>query len=349
MTVKELAKLCGVSPGTVSNVLNGKNNVSDATRKKILKIVEETDYHPNYFASSIRKKETQIIGIITEDLNQFTTPPVVDALTERIESKGYHTILMNMRIYSRLKQNEWNRSEKISGFLQPILRELQSIKVDGIVYVGAHDRELTIFPENHTIPTVFTYATPKGDRFISVNIADEDGGYDMTKYLMSMGHTRIGVITGAGNNRHSINRLQGYKKALNEGGIRFDPELIEEGDWTMESGYVAGKILDKGVTAIWAMNDDMAAGVYRVLEERGLKAGKDISVAGFDDRFGNRYLIPSITTDELPLTEMGIKSAEMILKAVRGEQPEQRHFLIPCKMKKRESVTENKQIRRSPA
>ena len=203
MTVKELAKLCGVSPGTVSNVLNGKNNVSDATRKKILKIVEETDYHPNYFASSIRKKETQIIGIITEDLNQFTTPPVVDALTERIESKGYHTILMNMRIYSRLKQNEWNRSEKISGFLQPILRELQSIKVDGIVYVGAHDRELTIFPENHTIPTVFTYATPKGDRFISVNIADEDGGYDMTKYLMSMGHTRIGVITGAGNNRPS--------------------------------------------------------------------------------------------------------------------------------------------------
>lgn len=344
MTIKELAKKCNVSPSTISNILNGRSNVSEETRNQILKVIKDTGYRPNYFASSMRKKETDIIGVVTEDLGQFTTVSIVESLTAACEKKGYRTILMNMRTYDRWQDTWYDDTKIVEDVLYKILSELESIRVRGIVYVAGHDREIRYFPKNYSIPTVIAYATSLDSRFPSILPDDEKGGYDMTAYLLSMGHRKIGVISGVRDNRHTMSRLNGYQRALFDAGVLYDPNLIVEGNWKCESGYdEAPKLLKKGVTVIWAMNDEMAAGAYRYLNEMKIQVGQEISVAGFDNRFGNQFLFPPLTTNALPLSEIGEKSAVEIIRILSNEESEAektKKCLIPCKMIIRESVAD---------
>lgn len=341
ITIKEIAKQCGVSIATVSNILNGKPKVSEATRQKVLDFMKETGYQPNYFAQGMRKQKTGMIGIITEDLNEFSTAPIVEALMACCEELGYRTVLINMRMYDKWSDTWYEDDEKLQTVLQPAITEILSVKVDGLAYVAGHCRIINCFPEDFPIPAIVVYALSKSKGYTSVVIDDVKGGYDMTKHLISMGHRKIGVVGGAADNIHTQNRLEGYKKALAEAEIPFHSEWITYGDWRRNLGYQCmGKLLTEGVTGVFCMNDLMAGGVYDYLMEKGLKVGEDISVVGYDNRMIAEYLNPKLTTNDLPFKRIGKESMEILISMVEGSKDQEvsEMIKIPCKVMIRDSV-----------
>jgi len=341
ITIKEIAQMCGVSSSTISNILNGKRNVSEATRQRVLEIVKQTGYQPNYFAQGMRKQKTNIIGILAEDLIQFSSPPIIEGIMAYCEDMNYRTVLINMRLYDRWGNTWYDDDNKLQSVLKPAIQELRSIKVDGIMYVAGHGRIINCFPDDFKVPAMVVYANSKSPNFISIVIDDEKGGYDITRYLISMGHRKIGVVAGAPDNLHTQKRIKGYQRALFEDQILYNPDWIEYGDWERPSGYQgARKLIGEGVTAIFCMNDTMAAGVYDYLEEHGMKAGEDISVAGYDNKEISEYLKPSLTTIEIPFAEIGRKSAEIMIGYLteNSENSSQKIIKMPCRLIIRNSV-----------
>lgn len=345
ITVKELAQMCNVSASTVSNILNGRPNVGEETRKRVLEAVEKTGYQPNYFAQSMRKQSNRMISIIVEDLDEFSTAPIVEAAMAYCDDMGYRTILMNMRLYDKWRATWYDDDEKVKNVLKPAIQELTSIRVDGLIYIAGHCRQIDYFPENFKIPTVLAYGLSKDERYPSVVIDDEKGGYDLGRYLLSMGHKRIGVIAGASDNLHTQARLNGFRRALEEAGVTLEDESIRYGEWNRESGYrEAPYLLEKDITALFCMNDSMAAGVYDFVYERGMNIGEDISIVGYDNKDLSDYLRPRLTTNELPLKQIGTTAARILVE--RLEKPEEEHsteiMRIPCKVIYRDSVLKSK-------
>lgn len=344
ITVKEIAKMCGVSPSTVSNILNGRSNMTEETRQKVLKVVKETGYKPNYYAQGMRRTNNKTICIIAEELCQFSTPEIVNAIMEDAESKGYRTFIINMSMYDK-----WEKSGHFLGDekllrenTDPAFSEAQAIRADGIIYIAAHGRILDVVPENYDIPVVFAYGVAKDNNYKSVVIDDTNSSEKIIDYLVRKNNKRIGVLAGDKDNFHTVWRLTGYRESLEKNGIPFDPSIIEYGDWKRESGYQGAKnLIEKGVKAIWALNDLMAAGAYDYAREKGLEAGRDISIFGFDDREIAEFLYPPLSTSRIMLEEIGAKSSELIIREIENESyRNKKHepFRVECKMIERGSV-----------
>ncbi len=341
ITIKQIARMCGVSSATVSNILNGKRNVSESTKLRVLEVVNQTGYQPNYFAQGIRKRKTNVIGILAEDLNQFSSPPIIEGIMACCEDMNYRTILINMRLYDRWRNTWYDDDKKLKSVLNPAIKELRSIKVDGMMYVAGHGRVINCFPDDFDVPAMVVYAYSKSPKFTSIVIDDEKGGYDVTRYLISMGHRKIGVIAGIAGNLHTQKRCEGYQRALFEDQILYNPDWIRYGDWERESGYQqADKLVNEGVTAIFCMNDNMAAGVYDYLEEHNMKAGEDISVVGYDNKEISQYLKPGLTTNGIPLVGIGRKSAEIMIDSLTQDSDNAKQKIVkaPCRLIERNSV-----------
>lgn len=323
VTLKEIAQMCGVTTSTVSNVLNNKPKVGEATRKKVLEAVEKTGYQPNYFAQVIRKTKTNVIGIVTEDLNEFSTIPLVEAIMAYCEDNGYRTILENMRFYDKWGDTWYTDREKQESVLKPALASLLSIKVDGVIYVAGHCRYIGCFPENFPVPGIVTYGFSELPQFPSIVLDDEKGGYEMTKYLISVGQREIALIAGRENNIHTQKRLVGYQKALFETGILYNPNMVRFGDWKRESGFhETAKLVEAGATCFFCMNDKMAGGAYDWAYDNGLKVGEDISIVGYDNIEIAKYIRPKLTTMDMHLKEVGKRAVERLIKELNGESSE---------------------------
>ncbi len=342
VTLKEIAQLCNVSITTVSNVLNDKPKVSEETRKKVLEVVKETGYQPNFFAQGMRKQKTRMIGIIVEDLDIFSTSPIVEAIMAYCDDNNYRTLLVNMRLYDKWQDTWYNNEKDIQSVFQPNIQELLSIKVDGIMYVAGHCRYINYFKKDFEVPVIIVYALSTSAQFPSVIFDDDKGGYDITKYLLAKGHRKIGVIAGTPDNIHTQKRCFGYQRALFEENVLFNPNWIKHGDWERGSGYIkAEKLVKEGVTAIFCMNDLMAAGAYDYLYENNITVGKDISIVGYDNNQISEYLRPQLTTNNIPMKEIGRTAAEYFIKLIENEiGPNERQDVIKltCDMVIRDSV-----------
>lgn len=340
VTLKEIARACQVSPTTVSNILNGKPKVSEETRQRVLKTVDKMGYRPNYIAQGLRNQKTSTIGIIVEDISQFSTPEIVEGIMSRCEEKGYRAIVKNLRLYARWSDSWYDNESRYHSILDPALKELESIRVDGIIYVAGHARMIHCFPEEFRIPAVMAYAFSNDPGVVTVAIDDKRSACEIVQYLIAKGHRKIGVIGGKENNIHTQQRLLGYQQALFENQILYNPAWVRYADWEKEGAYLAaGELLKEEVTAIFCMANRMAGGVYCCLDEMGLRAGRDIAVAGFDNQTIAEYFVPGLTTMALPLIEIGNTSADFLLKQIDGvEEEKPDRVLIPCTFKERESV-----------
>lgn len=342
VTLKEIAQMCDVSITTVSNVLNSKPKVGEETRQKVLEVVKATGYQPNFFAQGMRKQKTRIIGIIVEDLDIFSTSPIVEAIMAYCDDNNYRTILVNMRLYDKWQDTWYYNEKEIQSVFQPNIQELLSIKVDGIMYVAGHCRYINYFRRDFEIPAIIVYALSASSQFPSVVFDDDQGGYDMTKYLISNGHRKIGVIAGTSDNIHTQMRSFGYQRALFEENILFNPNWIKHGDWEREAGYIqAEEIIKEGVTAIFCMNDLMAAGAYDYLYENNITVGRDISIVGFDNNEISEYLRPQLTTINIPMKKIGKTAAEYFIGLIENESDNKKNHEIiklSCDMVIRESV-----------
>jgi len=340
VTLKEIAQKCNVSVATVSNILNGKPKVSEETKKTVMEVVAEMGYQPNYVAQGLRRQKTHTIGIIADEISLFSTPKMIESIMEYSEKRGYRTVVQNLRLFGRWRDAWYNQDELYRSVLEPALNELLSIKVEGVIYVASHAHVIRCFPKDFPIPVVLAYAYM--DKVPCVVIDDEKGSYDMTKYLISMGHKRIGIIGGLADNIHTQKRLLGYQRALFEEGILYNPSWISYGTWERRSGYEqAKKLIQQDITAIFCFADHMAGGVYDYLEEHNLKVGEDISVTGFDNQEISEYFRPALTTMNIPLYEIGNKAAKVLLSMVEDGEPEEnqiREMLMPCQLVIRDSV-----------
>lgn len=344
ITVKEIAKMCDVSPSTVSNILNGRSNMTEETKQKVLKVVKETGYKPNYYAQGMRRTNNKTICIITEELCQFSSPDIVNAIMEDAEANGYRTFLINMSMYDKWKKSGFFLGDRklLKENTDRAFSEAEAIRADGIIYVAAHGRVFDIVPDNFDIPVVFAYGAYKDNEYKSVVIDDTNSSEKVVDYLVSNNYKKIGVIAGDAENFHTVWRLQGYREGLEKYGIPYDPDIVEYGDWERESGYkCAQKLTAKGVNVLWCLNDLMAAGVYDFARDKGLVVGKDIQVFGFDDREIAEFLYPPLTTNKIMLEEIGQKASDLIIKEIESETfRKKKHdpFRVECKLIERESV-----------
>lgn len=335
ITIKEIANICGVSATTVSNILNGKSKASEKTRQRVMEVVEEKGYKPNYVAQGLRKQKTQTIAIIAEDIAQFTSPPMIESIMEYCEECGYRVFVKNLRLYARWKDSWFDQEKAYYSILEPVIQDVLSVRADGVIYLAGHARIIRCLNENFPIPAVMAYAFSESSKVPSVGIDDVRASYELTEYLLKMGHTKIGVIAGKVENIHTNQRLLGYQRALFDAGIPYNPDYVYYGKWKRQSGYEgAKKLSENGITAYFAISDQMAGGVYDYLEEKKLKVGTDISVIGFDDQELSEYFRPGLTTTRLPLKEIGHEAAKLLIEQIEREKTGEQLWSVPYVVKK---------------
>lgn len=333
MTLKEIAERAGVSIATVSYVLNGNAQISAETRMKVEKIIKETGYRSNILAKSLRKNKTSLIGVLVEDVTVWHTAYIIDGINKLAEEKGYHTILSNLRLLSKIK----TQFEHISIFKDEINKALDvllGMQVDGIIYVGMHDRDLGDILKDISKPVVYCYCYTSNEGS-SVRYSNKESCYWMTRIFLEHGHRDFAVLKGNEQSEPTHLRMKGIEKALEESGITLKEENVIEGEWDYHIARKAVRPLlerQQVPTAVIAMNDDMAVAVRDEAFAHNLRVPKDISISGFDNADITYYGSPKIYTVDRPLQEMGYKAMEMLLDKVNETKEEDVNIVLPCKI-----------------
>ena len=338
-TMRDVALLAGVSTATVSHVINGSKNISAETTERVLQAISQVNYKPNTLAKSLRMGQSHTIGVLVEDIRGLPVASIVSGISETLAKGGYKTILHDLHLLEKL----YNQYEQIGSYRQRIndgLSLLQSANVDGIIYVAMHDRHLDYLFDEMDIPLVFAYShgTEK-DTYITYS--NRDSAADIIRFLIGKGHKHIAVIAGHPHSYPTAQRLLGIQMAMQQAGLSLPQEYIRYGNWEYESGMVqTGELLRLPIrpTAIFAMNDLMAAGCMAVLTSEGLRIPQDIAVAGFDNREIAEYLQPPLTTVALPTTEIGVQAALHIIDMISNPYAHPVREIIPCSIIERDSV-----------
>ncbi len=338
-TMRDVALLAGVSTATVSHVINGSKKISPETTERVLQAVAQVSYRPNTLAKSLRMGQTHTIGVLVEDIRGLPVASIVSGISETLAKGGYKTILHDLHLLEKL----YNQYEQIGSYRQRIndgLSLLQSANVDGIIYVAMHDRHLDYLFDEMATPLVFAYSHGT-EKDTYVTYSNRDSAADMIRLLVDGGHEHIAVIAGHPHSYPTAQRLLGVQMAVQQAGLTLPQEYIRYGDWEYESGKTQTRELLRlpvRPTAIFAMNDLMAAGCMEVLAEEGFRVPKDIAVAGFDNREIAAYLQPPLTTVALPTTEIGIQAALHVIDMISNPRIQPSRTIINCSIVKRASV-----------
>jgi LacI family transcriptional regulator len=339
-TMKEIAALSGVSVATVSHVLSGKKNVNADTRDRVLRAVELTNYKLNTIAKSLRMNKTHIIGVLVEDICGLPVPEIVDGINEFLEASGYQVLLSNLRLLQKL----YNQYEQLSQNI-PIVNQglqlLEDARVDGIIYVAMHDRRIKGVHQPVGIPMVYAFADSDHPDSICVSYDNVHSAREATRLLIRQHHRHIALIAGHPNSAAAKERLIGYREAMDETGLRVPPEYIRWGNWEYMSGEEqTDALLSLAVppTAIFAMNDPMAAGCYAAVKRRGLSIPSHVSVVGFDNREVASCLYPGLTTVALPNKQIGIIAVKHLLERLNGQSGVPQRTTLPCSIIERSST-----------
>ncbi|MFZ7942526.1 LacI family DNA-binding transcriptional regulator [Neobacillus sp. 19] len=315
-TIKDIAMRANVSITTVSRVINQKTDgMSETTRRRVLEIIQEMNYHPNKIARSMITKRTNTIGLIIPDIRNPFFPELVRGVEDVAKKYHYNVFLCNT-------DEDIEREESS-------LRLLRENHVDGIVFANSYtskDRMSQGLVYKPTTPIVLIDRGLDDEMFSSVYVDNEKAGYLGTKHLIDLQHVKIGCITGPGYTQNTQYRLNGYLKALEEASIPINKDLILSGDFRMEGGYHAAKILlnRENVTAIFAHNDLMAFGVYQAASELGVNIPGDLSVVGIDNIKYNQLLNPGLTTIEQSVYKMGETAAQILFEQIEEGGESQR-------------------------
>lgn len=337
--MKDIAQIAGVSVTTVSKVLNGLGGISQETTEQILSIAKDLNYRPNLYARNLKTRRSSTIGIITEDITVFNSPPIIDGIGACCEKRGYHYLLENLRIIT-LGIDPVLHVNDHSDIINEATNFMMSMQVDGLIYLGCHSHKVLHLPSTSDTPFVCTYCSCTDTSVPSVMYNDKKAGYDVAKFLINKGHTSIGVITGPAASYHSINRLTGFQEALFDSGVPYNPKLTVHGDWSRDCGFhLAKQLLNSKVTAIFAQNDIMAMGVIDYCRQNNIEVGRDLALIGFDNREISAVSRPTLSTIEIPLFEIGYTSASILIDSIEGIPTHtQGEIMLDCSIIEREST-----------
>ncbi|ELJ8716092.1 substrate-binding domain-containing protein [Vibrio cholerae] len=310
-TMKDIARLAGVSTSTVSHVINKSRFVSDEIAERVNNAAQQLNYAPSALARSLKMNRTKTIGmLVTTSTNPFFGE-VVKGVERSCYHQGYNLILCNTE----------GDNQRMKASINTLLQK----RVDGLLLMCStlEGERLDVFDRYPDIPIVVMDWGPI--LFASDKIQDNSlqGGYIAAKHLIECGHKEIGCITGPLIRHQAQMRYEGYKRALAEAGIAINPDWIVESDFECEGGYQAfEKLYERGKlpSALFVSNDMMAMGVIQAASQRGLRVPDDLSLIGYDDVHIAKFMTPALTTIHQPKYRLGKAAVDTLL--YRLENPD---------------------------
>jgi LacI family transcriptional regulator len=327
-TIREVALKAGVSPTTVSHVVNNTRFVSQDVRGRVENAMRELNYRPNALARSLRRGETHTLGLILPD----SANPFFAEIGRAIESAAFE------RGYSVILCNTENDIEKERLYTEV----LENKQVDGLIFVASGENHQAISQiANNGLPLVMVDRDMGSLELDTVTTDNYNGGLLATQHLLSLGHRRIACITGPSNITPSAERVTGYRAALELAGIPVQESLLVRGDFHPPSGYAGARQLlqcDPRPTAIFACNDMMAIGAIRAASQLGLRIPQDVSIIGFDEIELASFTTPPLTSVSQPKQEIGGLAVSLVLERMQDPSLPSRRSVLPTRLVIREST-----------
>lgn len=331
-TIKEVAARSGVSVATVSNVLQNKSHLySPQTAQRVWQAVRELGYRPSSVARSLIRQRTDTIGVILEERQEVVLDPYVMAVLEGLLE---YTVPRNypIKIISMLYQQS----------ADSFLAHVDDGSVDGVVLVAPRTHSVALqWAQQANIPAVVAGSTLPDTPLPCVDVDDTAAIYQAVRWLIELGHQRIGHIAGPQTQWSAKRRLQAYHQAMRDAGIAVKPEWVVEGQYTPPSGKEAMEQLlntAQELTAVVCGNDWMAMGAMEAVYQRGLRVPEDISLVGFDDIDSAQWVTPPLTTMRQPMRQIGAKAAEMLINQIETGKRAREVVLFCAEMVVRQSV-----------
>lgn len=332
-TIHDVARLAGVSPMTVSRVINNSGYIHKTTRERVEQAIAELGYVPNALARSLRFKQTKTLALIITDITNpfFTTIArgVEDAASER----GFSVIFCN---------TDESRDEE-AEYLNVMVQK----QVDGVLLVPAHSSPDAVgFLQDRSIPFVVLDRRIPGVSVDMVRCDSEQGAYQLIEHLIELGHRRIVALSGPEAVMTAADRVEGYRRALTDHGLA-DAASAFFGEFTIDSGYTLARqalALTPQPTALFAANNFIAVGALRALREVGLSVPDDISVVAFDDLPESMLIDPFLTVVRQPAYEIGRRATALLLDRLTAKAAaEPREIILPTELVVRRSSSAPRQ------
>jgi DNA-binding LacI/PurR family transcriptional regulator len=305
--MRDVAEMAGVSPTTVSRVLNRKMLVRKETEERVWTAVDTLGYQPNASARALSTRQTSAIGIVVRDICDPFFPPIVHGVTYVANAMGYSSFLCNLS------------TEPDTAFYLQLVR---AKRVDGIIIATSHipdEQILLVIDEGAPLVLI----NREMDGVVSVCTDNEQGGWDAARHLIDLGHRSIAYIGVPSFVQSGIPRRIGYERALAEHGLALNPSLLFEEENSADGGYRAAMDLlasREKASAVFVYDDVMAIGALRAFKEKGLRVPEDMSVVGYDDIPLGSHIAPPLTTVRQAKDAMGIRAMELLVALMQGEE-----------------------------
>ena len=324
--IKDVAKLAGVSPASVSLALSGKPYVAKEVKERINKAVSELGYRPNIVARSLREKKTTIIGLVLSDIANPFFPEIARGVEEKAREHGFNVILCNT------DGDPFQEKDSIEILL--------CRQIDGLIITSAHSTANLSDYRRENCPIVLVNRDPFPGRFDFVGIDNISSARMAVNHLIKLGHQRIANIRGEPASPASFGRYQGYKIALEEGGLSLQENYIKIGYLKYEGGYEAMISFLKEPyppTAVFCTNDMMALGAIDACAQKGIKIPQDVAIVGFDDIWVASLKTVQLTSVRQPRYQMGVKAVDLIIERIMGKRGKIKRVMLPAELVIRQS------------
>ena len=327
VTIRDVAKTAGVSVSTVSRVLNNKDDVAPETYDKVRGVIRQMGYASSLAAKSMRSRKTNVIGLIMPNVGDPFSIGVMKGVNRAIQDLKYDLIIYTSGTGGSPNLENWAEHE------QRYVTLLNGSITDGMIVVVP-----TIKTFSTSFPLVAIDPHKEGTSFPAVIATNHAGAMAAMDYLLSLGHRRIGFISGRSELQSAVRRMQGYQDSLRQANIPLAPELIQMGDYSIATGFTCAQRLlnlPEPPTAIFAANDQSALGVLKAAKEARLRVPDDLSVVGFDNIAEADY--SGLTTVDQFIDRMGYVATEMLVDLIQGKPRKSNLYKIPTRLIVRDS------------
>ena len=324
VTIQDVARVAGVSVSTVSRVLNEKADVSSETQEHVRSVIKELGYTTNLAARSMRSHKKNLVGMVMPDIAYPFAFEVMRGVNQAIAESEF-----DLLVYTTGDVRKSGRASHEQKYVSLLNNSI----TDGAIIVAPVTGEFST-----DAPIVSIDPLMSNPNYPSVHATNYQGAMDAMNYLLELGHTRIGFISGRAELVSANRRLKGYRDALKKVGLPIDEELIACGDYTTDTGVICTQellSLDNPPTAIFASNDQAAMGVFQVSQKLGLRIPEDLSVIGFDNIMESRYM--KLTTVDQFIYQMGFVATQLLIKLINGEELDTQTYKMQTQLIIRES------------
>ncbi len=335
VTIEDVAKLAGVAVSTVSLALNNKENVREATRKKVIEAARKLDYYPSSIAKRLALNKTHTIALCAFIARDHPSGgfyiPLIQGVMDVVNANNYSFQLDIKGEY----QNSSTKREMLTRLAKYRL-------VDGLIILSHWFFQVKEILDLEQMN--FPYVVVNGHILgIDVNCVEMDnfgGAVKVLEYLIDLGHRRIGFITGHPDQQSSMERIKGFREALRKNRIDYNESFIYTGDFHKKSGYEGMRYLlnlPSPPSAVFVANDNMALAAIKIIKKEGLKIPEDISIVGFDDIEASSQIDPPLTTVRQPLYKMGEEAAKLLFQLLNNKESKPKKIILDTELVIRES------------